>query len=56
LTGYSVTGRNLAAPYNEWQMGGIPLINFLHIKEKSSYGVHKLVISSSEVDLNAGSF
>lgn len=56
LSGYSVTARGLTKPHQEWLLGGIPLIDFVNIKEKSSYGIQKPVVPSYDVDLNSRSF
>lgn len=51
-----MTARGLTNPHEEWLLGGIPLISFMKIKEKSSYGIHRPVIPSFEVELHSKSF
>eukprot|EP01015_Nassula_variabilis_P010208 TRINITY_DN1814_c0_g1_i8.p1 TRINITY_DN1814_c0_g1~~TRINITY_DN1814_c0_g1_i8.p1 ORF type:complete len:573 (+),score=117.46 TRINITY_DN1814_c0_g1_i8:66-1784(+) len=56
LTGYCVSIRGLTADISGWFCGGIPLVSMTHVKSKSSYGINKAIITSSEVDLRKGPF
>jgi len=51
LTGYCPTARGITGNINEWNLGGIPLINMTGLKAKSTYGDNLPVIASSEVNL-----
>lgn len=56
LTGYCTTARGLSSHYQSWNLGGIPLISFIKIRERSSFGINKPVVPSYDVDLNCESF
>ena len=52
MTGYSTTARGLSSSYQNWHLGGIPLIDFIKIEEKSWLGVNKPIVPSNDVDLS----
>lgn len=53
-TGYIATVSNLAAPVEEWECGGIPLVKMMTIEER--HGKLKPVIKKALVELNKAPF
>lgn len=54
VTGYTISAENLAAPVEEWQMGGVPVTSMLVIEMRK--GRPKPVIRKTLVDLEGGPF
>ncbi|MCC6484654.1 MAG: diphosphate--fructose-6-phosphate 1-phosphotransferase [Armatimonadetes bacterium] len=54
VTGYTISAQNLAAPVEDWQMGGVPVTSMLVIEQRK--GKPKPVIKKTLVDLQRGPF
>lgn len=54
LTGYTVSARNLAAPPEQWVMGGVPVTWMLTVETRD--GERKAVIKKTLVDLDGAPF
>lgn len=54
VTGYTVYGRNLAAPHAKWEFGGVPVTSMLHIEMRK--GKAKPVIRKALVEIDGPVF
>ncbi|WP_213318282.1 diphosphate--fructose-6-phosphate 1-phosphotransferase [Chlamydiifrater volucris] len=53
-TGYMVTVKGLAKEYSQWEGGGVPLFNMMHMEKRGSN--HVAVIKTDDVDTSSTAF